>query len=165
MRAALQELRAAGLPLAIGSGGRGPQVLRMSGELADAICLAWLTPAGLSDALEQIVSGAAEAGRVVPPPVYAYVRVGLGDGGEERVRSEMARYARLPHHGDNRDALGRAALIGVAIQDAAQLPAALAPYRGARTVIRPVLASPGQLDAWEAAARDLAPGSKGSAVE
>ena len=71
----------------------------------------------------------------------------------------MSRYARLPHHADNRAALGKAALIGAAIDNPAQLPSALAEYRDARPVVRPVLASPGDLRAWEAAARDLAPGA------
>jgi len=163
MRSSLEELRAAELPFAVGSGGRGPQVLGMSGELADAICLAWLTPHGLADALGHIGQGAARAAHPIPP-VYAYVRVGLGEGGEERVRAEMSRYARLPHHADNREALGKAELIGVAIDTPAQLPAALAPYRDARPVVRPVLESPGDLGAWEAAARDLAPGATNPAT-
>jgi hypothetical protein len=78
------------------------------------------------------------------------------------VRDEMSRYARLPHHADNREALGKAALIGAAIDTPADLPAALAPYRDAHLVIRPVLASPGDLGAWETAARDLAPGQVGA---
>jgi hypothetical protein len=159
MREALHELRAARLPLALGSGGRGPLVLRASGAAADAICLAWLTPSGLTEALEHIHAGAATAGRPAPR-VYPYVRIGLGDGGEERVRLEMSRYARLPHHADNRDALGRSVLIGAAIDRPAELPAALEPYGAGpdvRPVIRPVLAAAGDPSAWEEAARLLAP--------
>jgi alkanesulfonate monooxygenase SsuD/methylene tetrahydromethanopterin reductase-like flavin-dependent oxidoreductase (luciferase family) len=161
MREALAGLRSAGLELAVGSGGRGPIVLQASGEFADAVCLAWLTPDGLTEALAHVRTGAARAGRPLPP-VYTYVRVGVGDGGEERVRAEMRRYARLPHHGDNRDALGRAELIGVAIDAPGDLSAALAPYRDARLVLRPVLESPGDLGAWEEAARDLAPRGTGT---
>jgi hypothetical protein len=144
----------------LGSGGRGPLVLQASGAAADAICLAWLTPAGLTDALDLIRAGAAAAERPLPP-VYPYVRIGLGDGGEERVRLEMSRYARLPHHADNREALGKAELIGAAIDAPTELPAALAPYRDVgsaiRPVIRPVLAAAGDPAAWEEAARALAP--------
>ena len=158
MRSALAELREAGLPVRLGSGGRGPLVLQASGATADAVCLAWLTPAGLDDALTQIRAGAATAGRPAPP-VYPYVRVGIGEGGEDRVRVEMGRYARLPHHGDNREALGKAELIGAAVDTAADLPAALASYEhaGVSPVVRPVLAAAGDPAAWEAAARLLAP--------
>jgi alkanesulfonate monooxygenase SsuD/methylene tetrahydromethanopterin reductase-like flavin-dependent oxidoreductase (luciferase family) len=135
-------------------------VLRTSGAAADAICLAWLTPAGLAEAMDHIRTGASRAGRDLPP-VYVYVRVGLGDGGEERVRTEMSRYARLPHHTDNRDALGRAELIGAAIASPSELPAALEPHRLGRPVIRPVLAAAGELAAWEEAARLLAPKQSG----
>jgi hypothetical protein len=156
MRDALETMRAAGLPLALGSGGRGPRVLGLSGELADAVCLAWLTPSALAAALEPVRRGATTAGRPMPP-VYAYVRLGVGEGGEGRLRAEMVRYGKLPHHGNDREAFGFAALIGAVLDSPADLPAALAPYRGARIVIRPVLASPGDLGAWETAARDLAP--------
>jgi hypothetical protein len=166
MRAALRELRDARLPVRLGSGGRGPLVLRATGAAADDVCLAWLTPAGLVDALREIGAGAVSAGRRVPP-VFPYVRVGLGDGGEDRVRQEMARYARLPHHADNREALGKAELIGAAVETPAELPAALAPYHvealpdgiqvRVRLVVRPVLAAAGDPAAWAAAARALAP--------
>jgi alkanesulfonate monooxygenase SsuD/methylene tetrahydromethanopterin reductase-like flavin-dependent oxidoreductase (luciferase family) len=158
MRAALGELREARLPVRLGSGGRGPLVLQASGATADAICLAWLTPVGLADALAHIASGADAAGRPAPP-VYPYVRIGLGEGGEERVRVEMSRYARLPHHVDNRDALAKAELIGAAIESPVDLAAALARYwqAGVRPVVRPVLAGAGDPEAWEAAARSLAP--------
>ena len=164
MRSALLQLRAARLPVSLGSGGRGPLVLRASGATADAICLAWLTPRGLEEAMEHIRTGAVDASRPMPA-VYAYVRVGVGTGGEDRVRREMSLYARLPHHADNRDALGKAELIGAAVASAAELPDALTPYQAARPVIRPVLAAAGDPAAWEEVARALAPSTLAPTAE
>jgi alkanesulfonate monooxygenase SsuD/methylene tetrahydromethanopterin reductase-like flavin-dependent oxidoreductase (luciferase family) len=65
---------------------------RLAGEIADGVLFNWLTPGHARRSAVWVEEGAARVGRP-RPPLYAYVRVGLGPGSRARVEAEGARYA------------------------------------------------------------------------
>lgn len=108
----------------------GPKMLRLAGRVADVVLLNWVRPASIAASRQQIAAGAQQAQR--PTPIVAgYVRVAVGVGAEERLASEVDRYARAGSWYERAIAAQGNGLIGVACEDPAEVPAALAPYREA----------------------------------
>jgi len=132
----------------------GPRMCTLGGEIADLVLLNWAGPDRTRWSRERIAEGAATGGRAVPT-VAAYVRVAVGPNASERLAAERARYAGMS------GAYGRlfagqpdGAVLGFAADDAAAVPAGVAPYREVldRCVIRGLPAND-DLDGWLAVAR------------
>lgn len=128
VEAGVAELRQRLPDVRIGVAAVGPRMLRLAGRVADVVLINWATPARLVESRERIAAGARQAGRDVPR-VAAYVRVAVGDGATERLAGEMSRYAARGLAYARQFAEQGSELVGVACQDAADVPAALAPYR------------------------------------
>jgi alkanesulfonate monooxygenase SsuD/methylene tetrahydromethanopterin reductase-like flavin-dependent oxidoreductase (luciferase family) len=135
----------------------GPRMLRLAGRISDVVLLNWALPQRVAASRQQIEAGAAEAGR--PSPVVAgYVRVAIGLGAEERLASEVARYAGTGGWYERAIAAQGSGLIGVACEDPSEVPAALAPYREALDVcVARGLPAGDDLNDWLAIARAAAP--------
>jgi hypothetical protein len=108
----------------------GPKMCALAGAKADGVFFNWMTPDKASWARERVHEGASEAGRDVPPKIFGYVRVAVGDDAPERLLKEESFYRKL-HKGyiQHFEALGREpGTVGVAEADPASIPAALVPY-------------------------------------
>lgn len=128
----------------------GPRMARLAGEIADAAVANWALPARLAELRELVGQGAAEAGRPVPRLV-AYVRTAVGPGAADRLRAEMGLYASYGRHYARAFEAQPDRLVGIAVDsgDAAELAAALAPYRAvADTVVVRALPTDDTVDAW-----------------
>jgi alkanesulfonate monooxygenase SsuD/methylene tetrahydromethanopterin reductase-like flavin-dependent oxidoreductase (luciferase family) len=112
----------------IGVAAVGPRMLRLAGRVADVVLINWAAPARLAESRERVAAGARQAGRDVPR-VAAYVRVAVGDGATRRLASEVSRYAARGPAYARQFAEQGSELVGVACEDPALVPAALAPYR------------------------------------
>jgi alkanesulfonate monooxygenase SsuD/methylene tetrahydromethanopterin reductase-like flavin-dependent oxidoreductase (luciferase family) len=108
----------------------GPKMLRLAGRCADVVLLNWALPHRVAASRQLIEAGALEVERTVPV-VAGYVRVAVGLGAEERLASEVERYARNGGWYERAIAAQGNGLIGVACEDPHEVPAALAPYREA----------------------------------
>lgn len=73
----------------------GPKMCRLVGELADAVLLSQLTPAGGKQLIEEIREGADAAGRP-HPKIYVYVRTALGAPGIAALEEEAKHYEQSP---------------------------------------------------------------------
>lgn len=106
-RAAIEELRASvGEAVTICLAAMGPGMCRLAGEAADLVLLNWMTPERIVWARRRISEGARRRPAGPPPTeVAAYVRVGVGEGAEERLAEEAARYAALPHYARHFEAM------------------------------------------------------------
>lgn len=142
----------------IGVAAVGPNMLRMAGRVADVVLINWASPGRIVESREHIAAGVAEASRPMPR-VAAYVRVAVGDGATERLTAEVARYTATGDWYARQFAEQGSGLIGVACEDPAQLPAALAPYRAVldSCVVRG-LPSGDEVEDWLGVARLAAPG-------
>lgn len=143
----------------IGVAAVGPRMAHLAGEVADAVVANWALPARLRFIRERVADGAAAAGRPAPRLV-AYVRTAIGPGAEERLRAEMARYARVRPHYARAFAAQPDALVGVAVPsgDPSQVGSALAPYRAvADTVVVRGLPEDDDIDGWLTVAGTAAP--------
>ncbi len=156
VEAGVEELRRLLPDVRIAVAAVGPRMLHLAGRLADLVLLNWAGPFRVAESRELIEAGAAEAARDAPR-VAAYVRVAIGAGANERLAREIEGYARAPFYAAQIAAQG-AGLIGVACEDVADIPAAIAPYRVAldSCVIR-ALPDGDDVDAWLAVARAAAP--------
>jgi len=120
----------------------GPQMCRLAGEVADGVLFNWLTPDYARASAERVREGAAAARRQ-PPKLYAYVRVALGPGAEDRLQQEANRYAGIPAYAAN---FARMGLKPVETAIAAPMPDAvkrgLAQWEGIvdQTIIRSITA-------------------------
>ncbi len=135
----------------------GPKMLRLAGRIADIVLLNWANPQRLDASRERIALGANEAERPLPR-VAGYVRVATGSGAEERLASEVERYARSGGWYERAIAAQGSGLIGVACEEAAEVPGALAPYRAVldSCVVR-ALPAGDDLNDWLSIARAAAP--------
>ena len=143
----------------IGVAAVGPRMAHLAGEVADAVIANWALPARLHFIRERVAEGAVAAGRA-EPRLVAYVRVAIGPGAEERLRAEMARYARIRPHYARAFAAQPGVLIGVAVPsgDPSEVGSALAPYRAlVDTVVVRALPDGDDSDAWLAVAATAAP--------
>jgi alkanesulfonate monooxygenase SsuD/methylene tetrahydromethanopterin reductase-like flavin-dependent oxidoreductase (luciferase family) len=111
----------------------GPKMCALAGAEADGVFLNWMTPERAAWARERVHEGASEAGRDVPPTIFGYVRVAVGDDAEERLLKEESFYRQL-HQGYIRhfESLGaEPGTVGIAARDAAEVPKHLAAYEDA----------------------------------
>lgn len=83
----------------------GPQMCRLSGEVADGVLFNWLTPEYARQSTERVRGGATAAKRNVPK-LCAYVRVALGAAAGGRLEEEGKRYAAISAYGANFDRMG-----------------------------------------------------------
>lgn len=120
----------------------GPQMCRLAGQVADGVLLNWLTPEYARASAELVREGARIASRPAPK-IFAYVRLALGTAACARLDQEGARYATVPAYAANFERMGRKPVeTAIAAQAAADIPRALAAWRGAvdEVVLRAVTA-------------------------
>jgi alkanesulfonate monooxygenase SsuD/methylene tetrahydromethanopterin reductase-like flavin-dependent oxidoreductase (luciferase family) len=142
MREALPELREAlpGIRLVLAA--MGPKMCAFGGEAWDGVFFNWMTPEFAAEARKHVESGAANAGREVPP-VMGYVRTAVGNQAEERLAKEESFYRDL-HKGyrDHFDRLGEPeGTVGVAAENAGEAQSALSEFRALDTAVVRALAS------------------------
>lgn len=99
----------------------------LAGEVADTVLLNWSVPAHIVQQRAWVAEGASRAGRALPR-ITAYVRVAVGPGAEDRLRRETDRYTQRSA-AYARTFAAQDGPVGVAVQDASALRAALLPYR------------------------------------
>ena len=131
MREGLAELRTA-LPATarIAVAAMGPKMCALAGAEADGVFLNWMTPEGAAWARDRVREGAERAGREVPPPIFGYVRVAVGEDAEERLLKEESFYRQL-HQGyiQHFESLGaEPGTVGVAARDSETVGKGLAAY-------------------------------------
>lgn len=160
VREGVTELRSLLPDVPIAVAAVGPRMLRLAGEVADAVIATWALPDRVAWIRERLAEGADAAGRPAPRLVL-YVRTAIGPGAESRLRMEMDRYASYGPHYARAFAAQPDRLVGIAVEsgDAAELAAALAPYRSvADTVVVRGLPADDTVDAWlEIAASAISP--------
>lgn len=161
VRDGVAELRAflPEVPLAVAA--VGPRMTRLAGEISDGVVTAWATPDRLAQLAGIAGEGARASGRPAPRMV-AYVRTAVGPGAQQRLRSEMDRYARYGSAYAKAFADQPRGLIGVAVEsgDPHEIATALEPYRPVvdTLVVRGVPSSD-EVDGWIEVARACAPSS------
>jgi alkanesulfonate monooxygenase SsuD/methylene tetrahydromethanopterin reductase-like flavin-dependent oxidoreductase (luciferase family) len=146
----------------------GPRATRLAGEIADGVLLNWCTPERVARAVEQVATGARDAGRDPSAvTISVYVRAPLSDGSRAAALRAAAEYASYPAYRRQFVAMGIDPADPDAIVEAVMLhePAAagerLAAYRAAGAdlpVVYPVLpAGPPSMQAALETLRAVAP--------
>jgi alkanesulfonate monooxygenase SsuD/methylene tetrahydromethanopterin reductase-like flavin-dependent oxidoreductase (luciferase family) len=160
VREGLAELRTV-LPASarIAVAAMGPKMCALAGAEADGVFLNWMTPERAAWARDRVREAAEQAGREVPPTIFGYVRVAVGEDAAQRLLEEESFYRRL-HQGYIRhfESIGaEPGTVGIAARDPAEVPGALAAYEEAtdHVVVR-VLAS-ANVEAVSAVAEAAAP--------
>lgn len=136
------------VPLAVAA--VGPRMLRLAGEVADAVVATWALPGRVAWIRERIAEGADAAGRA-RPRIVLYLRVAIGHGAEARLRAEMDRYAAYGRHYARAFEAQPDTLVGVALEspDPDGLAAALEPYRPlVDTLVIRALPADDSVDGW-----------------
>ncbi len=152
VRSGVEQLRARLPDVPIAVAAVGPRMLRLAGELADAVVATWALPDRVGWIRERVAEGADAAGRT-PPRLVLYVRTAVGQGGESRLRAEMERYASYGPHYARAFAAQPNQLIGVAA-DRDAVASALRLYREvADTVVVRAIPYDDSVDAWLEVAR------------
>jgi alkanesulfonate monooxygenase SsuD/methylene tetrahydromethanopterin reductase-like flavin-dependent oxidoreductase (luciferase family) len=108
----------------------GPKMCALAGAEADGVFLNWPTPEWAVWARERVHEGARDAGRDVMPPIFAYVRVAVGEDAAERLYKEESFYRQLhPGYINHFEAIrAEPGTVGIAARDPAMVPELLAPY-------------------------------------
>jgi alkanesulfonate monooxygenase SsuD/methylene tetrahydromethanopterin reductase-like flavin-dependent oxidoreductase (luciferase family) len=106
-----------------------PRMCRIGGAVADAILLNWMLPAQAAVARRWVHQGADDAGRAAPP-LASYIRVAVGSGSQQRLRSEEDHYRNINEaHRRHFEAMNAPlGSIGVAASGRPDVLKALAPY-------------------------------------
>jgi alkanesulfonate monooxygenase SsuD/methylene tetrahydromethanopterin reductase-like flavin-dependent oxidoreductase (luciferase family) len=120
----------------------GPQMCRLSGEVADGVLFNWLTPEYARQSAERVREGATAAKRKMPR-LCAYVRVALGAAAGGRLEEEGKRYAAISAYGANFDRMGlKPADTAIAADSPEAVKRSLAKWQGAvdEIVIRAITA-------------------------
>ncbi|MGH2987838.1 MAG: LLM class flavin-dependent oxidoreductase [Solirubrobacterales bacterium] len=157
MTKALGELREAlpGVRLVLAA--MGPKMCRLAGSSYEGAFLNWITPEFAASARLNTESGAADVPRD-PPPVFGYVRTGVGPDAAERLAKEESFYRDL--HDGYRNHFDRLAepegTVGVATADRDEAQRALAAYEALDVVVVRGLAS-AEVEAMTALAEAAAP--------
>ena len=109
-----------------------PRMCRIGGAVADAILLNWMLPAPAAFARRWVQEGADDAGRTTPL-LASYIRVAVGPGSQQRLRSEEDRYRNINEaHRRHFEAMNAPiGSVGVAAAARPDLLNALAPYHAA----------------------------------
>lgn len=135
------------------------RLAELGGAFGDAVLLNWMLPATAATARTWVHDGARDAGRV-PPLVATYVRVAVGDGAADRLRTEELRYREISE-GQRRhfEAMNTpVGSVGVAAADRRGVLDGLAPYEGA--VDLPIVRGLAPPHALLAVARAAAPSTE-----
>jgi len=108
----------------------GPKMCALAGAEADGVFLNWPTPEWAVWARERVHEGAREAGRDVMPPIFAYVRVAVGEDAPERLLKEESFYRQLhPGYINHFETIAaEPGTVGIAARDPGMVPELLAPY-------------------------------------
>lgn len=117
---------------------------RFGGEVADLVCLDWMTPQRMAWARGHIDEGAERrAGGLPAPRVLGLVRVALGEGAALRLSEAALPYHLKPHYAASFDAMG-AASAGIAAPAAPEAWAMAEAYTAVldEAVVRPVAKLP-----------------------
>jgi alkanesulfonate monooxygenase SsuD/methylene tetrahydromethanopterin reductase-like flavin-dependent oxidoreductase (luciferase family) len=149
VRAGVGELRERlpDLPIAIAA--VGPRMLRLAGEVADAVVATWAVPERVPWIRARVDEGRVLAGRPIAPRLVLYVRAAIGDRAAERLRAEMDRYAGYGRHYARAFVAQPDGPVGIAVADPSELPGALIPYReAADTVVVRALPVGDDVGAW-----------------
>jgi alkanesulfonate monooxygenase SsuD/methylene tetrahydromethanopterin reductase-like flavin-dependent oxidoreductase (luciferase family) len=109
-----------------------PRLCRLGGAIADGVLLNWMLPAQAAVARRWVQEGADEGGRVAPV-VASYVRVAVGSGSLQRLRTEESHYrsinqAHRMHFETMHVPLGS---VGIAASTRSDVLSGLAPYHSA----------------------------------
>jgi alkanesulfonate monooxygenase SsuD/methylene tetrahydromethanopterin reductase-like flavin-dependent oxidoreductase (luciferase family) len=109
-----------------------PRLCRLGGAVADGVLLNWMLPDQLDEARGWVQQGADEAGRAAPI-VASYVRVAVGPGSRQRLRSEERHYRNInddhrKHFAAMNVPLGT---VGVTASTPPEVGDRLAPYQSA----------------------------------
>jgi len=106
-----------------------PRICRIGGAVADAILLNWMLPAQAAIARRWVQEGADDAGRAAPL-LASYIRVAIGPGSQQRLRSEEDHYRNINNaHRRHFDAMNAPlGSVGVAAPGRPGVLKALAPY-------------------------------------
>lgn len=148
VRHGVTELRSRlpGVPIAMAA--VGPRMLRLAGQLADAVVATWAMPARVPWIRDQLEAGAHAAGRPAPRLIL-YVRCSLGSGAAPGLRAEMERYASYGTHYARAFAAQPDGLVGIAADDAESLGHALREYQAVTdTVVVRAIPANDSVDAW-----------------
>jgi len=109
----------------------GPKMCHLSGEVADAVLLNWLTPEYARRSADLVRAGAAAARRQ-PPRICAYVRLAIGAAAGDVVRQEADRYAAIPAYGANFTRMGvKPVDTAIIVSSASDVKPALKAWEGA----------------------------------
>lgn len=151
--------RELGAELTIAVAAMGPQMCALAGELADVVLLNWMLPERVVWAGSRVAQGAARRTLEAPIECAAYIRVALDPDGTALIRSEAARYDRIPPYHRHFQQMG-APLDRVGVAGASgQIGAALAAYDSVLdTAIVRALPGSDAVDSTLAVARAAAPG-------
>jgi alkanesulfonate monooxygenase SsuD/methylene tetrahydromethanopterin reductase-like flavin-dependent oxidoreductase (luciferase family) len=157
MADAIATLRGAVPKCRIATGGYGPGMLGVGGQLADVVLANWLTPDRLTWLMGHVETGARAAGRSTPP-IYLYHRAACGEDAAEWLRLEFADYRRYPVHEKHQTAMGNPAWIGVACKHRADIDRHLVPYAGkSKIVLKPLPHQAADIEEWRSLIRFFAP--------
>jgi alkanesulfonate monooxygenase SsuD/methylene tetrahydromethanopterin reductase-like flavin-dependent oxidoreductase (luciferase family) len=131
---------------------------RIGGAVADAVLLNWMRPAQAAVARRWVHEAASDAGRAAPL-VAAYIRVAVGPGSQQRLRSEEDHYrtineARRRHFEAINAPVGSVGVAASARPDALKT---LAPYHAALDLPIARLLAEHDTTSLTAAATALAP--------
>ena len=109
-----------------------PGLCRLGGAVADGVLLNWMPPAQAARARRWVHEGADHAG-VAPPVTALYVRVAVGSGAAQRLRTEEGRYRTINegHRGHFASMGVPLGSVGVAAPERRGVLDGLQPYRSA----------------------------------
>ena len=159
MREALPPLRAALPGVHIMLAAMGPKMCALAGAEWDGVFFNWVTPEFAAQSREHVERGAADAGRETPP-VFGYVRTGVGKDAAERLTKEESFYRQL-HKGykDHFERLGQpVGTVGVAVDEPGEAQTELRRFRALDVPVARALAS-AKLENMNAVAEAAAPGA------
>jgi alkanesulfonate monooxygenase SsuD/methylene tetrahydromethanopterin reductase-like flavin-dependent oxidoreductase (luciferase family) len=157
MREMLPELRERLPSVRLVLAAMGPKMCALAGAQFDGVFLNWMTPNFAATARGWVESGAADAGRDIPP-VFGYVRTAVGADAAARLAKEESFYRDL-HAGYRRhfDRLAESeGTVGIAASDHEDAQRQLAAYSALDTVVVRALAS-ATVEAMTALAEATAP--------
>lgn len=104
----------------IATAAMGPRMCTLGGEISDLVLLNWMTPDRIAWARNRVEKGASKSRRA-SPLISSYIRVADGSDGAERIATEAARYAFLPHYAKNLQGMGldqsSPGVLGVPLED------------------------------------------------
>ena len=84
----------------------GPRMCRLAGAVADTVLFNWMVPERIEWAKARVAEGARRSGRDGLPEMAAYVRAAIGEGAEDRVAAEAAKYNTYPAYTRHFKAMG-----------------------------------------------------------